>query len=138
MGFNGAFCVGDLLQYELSFSPPTENPKRWIRTSFLPSIRDAAKANDVDLDESDIMVGVLGHLFIVQCSDYSVLEPPPLAKRGRLRAYAIGMGGPWAMGALYALRSSDLTQQQIATEALEASARYCSGVRAPFRFVEVG
>lgn len=136
---NGSFLIGStgslrilqLLCY--SFTPPrrpfAKDLERYMATDFLDALRrcfrDAGFARKVSDEESyygRILVGYGGRLFHIGPA-YGLHE-------SQCPYDAVGSGGEFAKGALYATRS--LPPRERVTLALEAAALHAEGVRPPF------
>ncbi len=133
MGFTDSFRMGNILRY--SFTPPVqgaENDVTFMNTKFVDAVRAcltkggyAAKKDEVE-SGGTFLVGYRGNLYCIE-SDYQVgisLE----------EFEAIGCGEEFALGCLHATGERDPHER--VKLALEAAARFSTGVRGPFNFVE--
>lgn len=105
--------------------------ERYLVTLFVDALRTtlkdagaAKKENEQERASGYFLIGYECRLFQVGC-DYSVME---LANDFD----AIGSGSEVALGALHATRHLSLQPQMRLTVALEAAAKFCSGVGGPF------
>jgi len=102
----------------------------WMVTTFLPWVRATVPAED--LEQSEILVGFQGNLYHIYGDRQVAKEIAPYD--------ACGSGAQIARGALYAIQTSELnynTPQRKVRIALEAAARYNSGVHPPFTILEI-
>lgn len=134
-GFTTSFRMGQLLQYSFEPPAPTDDLDKFMRTTFVDAIRDclktggyASKNNEAE-SGGEFLVGVSGRLFSVS-SDYQVGE-------ASIGFDAVGIGESPALGALFALRQSEMSPKQRVRVALEAAERFNAGVRAPFRLKQI-
>lgn len=130
LGFTSSFRMGQLLRFRLK---PPERPVEqdafeFMATSFVDAARECLKAGGYARKENEVesggrfLVGYAGRLFLID-SDYQVGE--------MLDGYtAVGCGAELALGALYA--TQDLPADERVLKALQAAARYSTGVRPPF------
>lgn len=113
---------------------PGDEPERWVARELWPAVLNAhVAAGFVDEDarelESEFLVGLDGHLFIV-AGDGAVLEP-------RTAFAALGSGGDVAVGALAGSVARRKGYERRVAEALEASALANAYVNDPFRVLRV-
>jgi ATP-dependent protease HslVU (ClpYQ) peptidase subunit len=127
IGMAGACAPFDVARFSFTAPDPTPRLGRLVRTEFVPELRKAMKAADLTMEDSWMLAGVQGHLFIIM-PDYGVDEI-----QGH---YAIGCGASPAIGALDAMRGSDLKPATMLRRALVTSERRNWSVRRPFRFLE--
>ena len=109
---------------------PGLNRDEWMVTTFLPWVRATVPAED--LEASEILVGFQGNLYHIYGDRQVAKEIAPYD--------ACGSGAQIARGALYAIQTSELnynTPQRKVRIALEAAARYNSGVHPPFTILEI-
>lgn len=132
MGCAGSVRVHNLLQYR--FQPPAleTNIKNYLVGPFTDTLRALLKDNGVarksDEQEwawTELLIAYQGTLYVMQ-SDYQIGQVGDF--------YAIGSGGPIAMGALYATRGQRPMKRL--TLALEAAQEYCNSVRGPFTWLK--
>lgn len=140
IGFAESFRMGQLLRFRLPLTHLSEQSYavvdgdddgalRFMTTTFVDAVRDTlreggmAKKQDGVESGGPVLVGWRGWIFEV---DYQVGVPlNPFA--------AIGCGAPYALGALYALKTvSGQEPRQLVRIALEAAAEHSAGVRPPF------
>jgi len=133
MGFTDSFRMGQILRY--SFVPPArgaEDDLTFMNTKFIDAVRQCLKSGGYARKSDEVesggtfLVGYKGKLYCVE-SDYQVgisLE----------EFEAIGCGEEFALGCLHATPGQDPRAR--AQMALEAAARFSTGVRGPFNFVE--
>lgn len=137
-GCTTSFRMIQLLQYKLV--PPKRHPDvdvmSYMVTTFIDAVRDCFKAggfagknNDVEA-AGTFLVGYCGRLFRIE-SDYQVGECADGFD-------ACGCGEAYAMGALYATKSTKLAATARISNALECAAHLSAGVRAPFVVLEGG
>lgn len=140
LGVAGSPRVADVLRYqkelaESMFSGHIGNPHRTLVLDFIPWLRSLAddfgltmqeNGETVLVGQSNVMVALAGKLFVIGAG-FSV--------NSFLEGYtAIGVGAPYALGALYTDPSNDM---RVAIQrALEAAEKFCTGVAAPFTILE--
>lgn len=135
MGFTTSFRMGQLLHY--AFKPP-DHPARmsaakFMCTRFVDAARECfkeggfARKKDEKETGGTFLVGYQGHLFQVE-SDYQV----GIARDG---FDAVGCGGEVALGSLFA--TTGMEPHARIRLALQAAARFCNGVRGPFRIMRL-
>lgn len=143
LGFTSSYRMGQLIRYHLSLPPITKKDHEdlfgYMVTKFIPELRDILRQGGVleskDGAEScgEFIVALMGKIFSID-SDFQVASyDDPF--------YAVGSGGPFALGAMKALEKfrasgkiDPLTQVE---EALAASECFSAGVRRPFTVVTV-
>lgn len=126
-GFAGPAQLGDLVRYRITIAdpPPRGSDVRWWLTEIAIDIcQIAVDAKPAILDEDGwvsgaAVVGFRGDLWML--AQQSVMHV-------RDGFYAIGSGGDVALGVLAALDGSDMSDEQIVTEAVEIAARFCDTV----------
>jgi ATP-dependent protease HslVU (ClpYQ) peptidase subunit len=134
MGFTTSFRMGQLLRYDLE---PPEHPTKmssmqYMVTRFIPTVRELFKGGGFQKLESGVesggtfLVGYRNQLYNVQ-SDYQIAVP-------RCGMDAVGCGFELALGAMAAL-TGQKPQQRI-RRALEITAEFNIGVRAPFKVLK--
>lgn len=135
IGFTSSFRMGQILQHE--FAPPKPPAKqadlmRHMVVDFVGAVRGCLKSGGFATKEKEaesggtFIVGVRGRLFEI-ASDYQVGEPvDPYA--------SVGCGFAYALGAMAASSGDPVARVR---KALTIAARFSTGVRGPFRIVEV-
>lgn len=130
-GCAGAPRVQQLIQF--AFEPPSqrsdEDDRAFMVTRFMDALRAClreggavVKKDDLELNESEIIIGYRGRLYVVY-ADYQIGTPcDPF--------FAVGCGGQVALGSLW--ESVKLQPRRRVLSALEAAERFSSGVRGPF------
>lgn len=134
-GYCGSFRFGQLLEFKFVVPPLGEDddPYEWAVCELVPSIQRLCEdgglkpSKDNNIFEVNILVGVGGRLFSVE-SDLQVGEWED-------SFYAIGMGEDYARGSMFSTESSDLSVEDRLTMAVEAAARFCTGVCLPVSIV---
>ena len=124
LGITGDSRPGDILSY--NWTPPNykgQNPVQWMGKKVMPSIITAFKENGYDPYEAvkekdagfDYLVAFAGNLFHIAC-DLSFIQ----SKDG---IYALGSGGPFALGYLSGLATAalHLKPERHAEKAVEIS-----------------
>ncbi|MEU1355333.1 hypothetical protein ABZ410_15740 [Streptomyces cinnamoneus] len=116
MGFCGSFRMGQLLHHAFKAPKPKGELDRFMTTKFVNKLRACLKEAGWARKESEqeqggtFLVGIYGRLFIVY-GDYQVAEPAD--------GYAaVGCGNEFALGALHATATTDLTPRERLTVAL--------------------
>lgn len=142
-GFTSSFRMGQLLRYKLTLAlerheVPADDPAaeiKFMSTAFVDGVRAVLKeggfATVVNGAEhgGTFLVGWRGKLYQVE-SDFQV-------GRATQGFDAVGSGGAWATGALYALREGKGTPESKLLAALEAAENLTPYVRGPFKVVSV-
>lgn len=133
-GFTSSFRMGQLLGY--SFSPPEHKRdvsiEKFMCTVFIDEVRSTLKDGGFSRQISGedhggtFVVGYRGRLFVIY-DDYQVAEVKD-------DYVAVGCGEDLAKGAMYA--NKKLLPLKRIRNALEASAHFSAGVRAPFRIIK--
>lgn len=130
MGFTTSFRMGQLLEHNLSVpkrSPQMDAFSYMVRV-FVPAVRDCltsggwATTKDGAERGGSFLVGYQGRLFGIE-DDFQVMDPLD-------QFFAVGCGSDIALGSLYS--TSQLKPKKRVLLALQASAEYSAGVRAPF------
>ena len=134
IGICGSFRMRDLLRYSLNAPEPPESmpDDEYIRTGFINAVRDCLKQggyahveNNVE-EGGNFLVGYRGRLYEVE-DDFQVGESLD-------GIAAIGCGWSYAKGALHA--TPKLPPRKRLTVALQASERFCAGVRGPYHYAK--
>lgn len=134
IGASGSLRVMQTIRYSFEPPPPpARNVDRYMSTEFVAALRDALRAagtlkikNGVEESpESDLLVGLRGRIYLVQ-EDFQ-------ATRCQGDYLAIGSGDLVALGALEVTKDWEARDRVHA--ALKASAKHCTGVSGPFRYV---
>jgi|LakMenEpi03Aug12_release.lakeMendotaPanAssembly.Ray.scaffolds.fasta_scaffold224096_3 ATP-dependent protease HslVU (ClpYQ) peptidase subunit len=95
IGYADSPGTGQLLHWMTLPTPPKKNVEKFMRTTFISSIRKQLTESGVDLKESahaSFLVGVSDQLFFIDTQDWQVTE---------CEYMAIGSGSSIAMGSLY-------------------------------------
>lgn len=148
MGFTTSFRMGQLLQY--SFAAPGhvvtpgaasyKDDMAYMVTDFADAVRKlfadkgfSTKGSDKDADESDsggtFLVGYRRKLYTVE-SDFQIA-------RIQDGFHAIGCGGRYALGSLFATQQAEDNPIGRCNAALTAAEHFSAGVRAPFKIVQL-
>jgi ATP-dependent protease HslVU (ClpYQ) peptidase subunit len=138
VGFAGSFRIGQLLRYALII--PEHSSKKsdmeYLVTDFIDSVRalqkdkgSMIKTDELEENNADLIVGYHGKIYVIE-SDFQVGCPIEDFS-------AIGCGAQAALGAMYATQNSRMKPEDRIKLALEASAEYSSGVRAPFTLLKL-
>ncbi|MEU1311029.1 hypothetical protein ABZ419_19365 [Streptomyces cinnamoneus] len=132
MGFCGSFRMGQLLHHAFKAPKPKGDLDRFMTTKFVNKLRACLKEAGWARKESEqeqggtFLVGIYGRLFIVY-GDYQVAEPAD--------GYAaVGCGNEFALGALHATATTDLTPRERLTAALAAASHHSTDVCEPFTY----
>lgn len=138
-GCAGSFRLMQIVQH--CFEPPEpdwDRLEKFMARDFSSALRECLKEQGwlEQLDERDsatggeLLVSVGGRLFL-STSDFGMLEPEN-------EYCAIGCGGPYAIGALYATTDIDppIDARERVTLALQAAQEFNAGVREPFMIEE--
>ena len=127
--FGGAGNTDDLqtLQYKvdydmlnMSWKTKMCNSESWWVHNFIPILKE----NLDSLDGMECLVGVGNELFTIQ-DDYSIIQ---LANKYE----AIGRGGEYATGAMYAMEKSNMNIENKINKALTIAASCNCFIRGPF------
>ena len=131
-GFTSSFRMGQLLQY--SFTPPDHDPRvnvdKYIRTEWLNSVRKCFESGGYMRKNSEqeeggcFLVGYQGRLYFID-SDFQIAESLD-------DYYSVGCGAEFAMGAMHALKNTELAPEEKIKVALHCAAHHSAGVRPPF------
>lgn len=142
-GFTSSFRMGQLIRYHLTLPPITKADEDdlfgYMVTKFIPIIRQLLSEGGVATSENGVetcgsfIFGLMGKIFHID-TDFQVgsaSEP----------FFAVGSGGPFALGALKVLNrfreAGQLDPRTQVLEALTASECFSAGVRHPFTIVEI-
>jgi len=136
MGFSGSYRVGQLLRYSMKIpDPPPGDRMHYMVNAFIDTFRHMVKSKGVltsntgtDQQDAEVIVGLDGLLYVID-SDFQVNRP-------KLGYFAIGIGGPIAMGAMYATKKSRMKPEKRITLALKAAAEHNASVRPPFHILK--
>jgi ATP-dependent protease HslVU (ClpYQ) peptidase subunit len=139
-GISGSPRMGQILRYVLAVpsQPDDKSDAAWMATDFANAVRSAfSSAGWMRVKEGAeeggfFLAGYRGKLYLVE-DDFVALE----LRRGY---EAIGTGGPYALGALHAMRGlpgAMCVDVQIA-RALDAAESLNAGVRGPFTILRGG
>lgn len=130
LGFTTSFRMGQLLRHALTIPdrPASMDLDKYMVTVFVDAVREclkskgwAEKTNEQEKG-GEFLVGYESRLFAVH-ADYQIAAPVS-------QCYAIGSGGPFAMGALVA--TPHLKGRKRIEGALKAAEQCSAGVRGPF------
>lgn len=133
IGYTTSFRMGQILEHNLIIPEITKDyPMEYMVESLIPEIRKTLKElgfskveNNVETG-GDFLVGFGGNLFAVY-SDYQVLMS--------LTGYeSVGIGAPFAMGALSAFLHDNLIQdpKALIVNSIVISSKLCNGVCGPY------
>lgn len=132
IGCSGSVRMMQILQYELDPIPP--HPA-YIRVEgyfihmFVAWVKNVFKEYSFKMDDGDVfLAGYQGQLFRVH-QDLSVHQREE-------KWDAIGAGADIALGSLFSTTLRDSPDARV-TEALEAAATFCCGVKEPFDLLSV-
>lgn len=95
IGYADSPGTGQLLHWLTLPTPPRRNVEKFMRTTWVSSVRKALVDSGVDLKEgahASFLIGVSGQLFFVDTQDWQVTE---------CEYMSIGSGSSIAMGSLY-------------------------------------
>ncbi len=131
IGVAGALRLSNLLQHEIEFpTPPTKNIERFMATVFSHDlayqIKELRKMGSVTYDllrESTALIGVRGHLFVVE-EGYQVMEL-------RYKYAAIGTGEQAANSSMFTSEKLNWTPEQRVKTAVTAACEFAEGCRGP-------
>jgi hypothetical protein len=134
VGYTTSFRFGQLLQYQLVVRERhvNETDMQYLVTGFVDDVRKLMKDNgyaEVENNQEsggEALIGYRGKLYKLQ-NDYSLI-------RSTHPFYAVGIGYPFALGALAVLPETLLPTERV-TRALEAAASFANHVRAPFHIL---
>jgi ATP-dependent protease HslVU (ClpYQ) peptidase subunit len=132
IGYAGEFRWGQLFRYVKLPKCRTTDIEQFMAINFANTLRGAARELGCLQEDhgqeigGTCLVGLRGRLFMVQ-ETFEAIE----AVDGML---SIGVGSSYALGAL---KASDKPAQERVEQALEVSAHFCGGVRAPFHVVRL-
>lgn len=139
-GFTTSFRMGQLIHYDLCLPKIEEDDRldlhRFMVKKFIPALKDCLSAGgwQAKKDEREqggqFIVGILGELFSIE-DDYQVGKPAR-------QYHAVGSGASVALGALYASKRSKQNAKRRILIALEAAEAFNTGVRGPFKILEIG
>lgn len=132
-GYAGSFRLGQVVEH--AFVPPAraenESLMYYMTIKFINELREVLAEHGClvtsgegieGLDESLIMVGYEGHVFVID-DDLQVNE----CNDGYV---AIGCGGDYALGSLYSTKGKHPHKRVL--KALKAAAHFTKGVRPPY------
>lgn len=135
-GFTSSFRMGQLLHYNLSLPPVTQDTNdlhKFMVTKFVPALQGCLSSggyqeNDKGkLSGGTFIVGVRSELFIIE-GDYQVALPEnPYA--------AVGSGAQAALGSLFTTQQQKHKPKQRILLALSAAEHCNAGVHAPFSVI---
>lgn len=136
IGYTSSFRMGQLLQYHLEVRQQQdgETDERYMVVAFAESARLLFKEKGYSKVDSNVesggtfLIGYRGTLYEMDYDFQINSRVPQIA--------AVGCGGEFAMGALYAL--SGLSAVERITQSLEISAKLSSAVIAPFIIEQMG
>ena len=95
IGYADSPGTGQLLHWITLPTPPRRNVEKFMRTTFITSVRKQLVDSGVDLKDgghASFLIGVSGQLFFMDTTDWQVTE---------CEYMAIGSGSSIAMGSLY-------------------------------------
>ena len=133
IGFSGSFRVGQLMRYAIDL--PEQSQKKddmaYMVTDFVDAIRFAQhnrgslkKESELEELPAALLVGYKSKLYVIE-NDFQVGLP--------IENYAaVGCGAQIALGAMYALKNSNISPTNKLEIALMAASEYSVGVRPPF------
>jgi hypothetical protein len=134
-GYTYSYRYGQIITHHLDLPPVETDPFAWAVQKFVPATRTALREHGWLKKENDreeagqLILAVRNRVFVIH-SDHSVQESTE-------RYTAVGSGDEVALGAIEALlhARAGLTDEDIARAALQAAAKLCTGVRAPWHFL---
>jgi ATP-dependent protease HslVU (ClpYQ) peptidase subunit len=133
IGFAGDFRWGQLFRYAKFPKCRTEDVEQYLTLHFANTLRGAAREmgclqerHGQEVGTGICLVGYRGRLFLIQ-ETFEAIE----VVDGMV---SIGLGSSYVLGAL---KASSLTGEDRVRQALEVSAYYCGGVRAPFHLIRL-
>ena len=138
IGYTSSFRMGQLLMYaknlfdELSISKD-EIDHEYMVTKFVPKLQELLSNGGYEKTDSgrkssgEFLLGYKDKLYNIQ-TDYSVLESLD-------KIDACGSGEEFALGALHAVKDSDLSPEEKLHTALRAASKFSVGVAPPFYIV---
>ncbi len=137
IGYTSSFRMGQLLQYNLEL--PLErcsDSMMFMVKDMVPAIREClkrggfAKVENNEESGGEFLIGYDGKLFQIQ-SDFQVSQ-------FRDGLSVVGVGAPYALGALRAFITRDLRDPATAIyESLKVAEYFCMGVSRPFYVLEL-
>lgn len=141
IGYCHSFRLGQILEFH--FDPPPMKKKmtedeivKYMITEFIPQMRVDLSINDYPTHDDEkenwgVMVGIRGHLFIIESDFHLSYDEQHYA--------AMGAGIEYALGAMHGMDTMGGHQNKnlFLESALLAAERYCPYVVKPFDFIEV-
>ena len=136
-------CCSSLRTLQLmryAFVQPDKGERKddvsFLATDFMDAVRNMQREKgimkreaDVEVQDAHFLIGYNGRLYVVE-DDHQVY-------RTRDGFAAIGCGSDLALGAMYALRSSTRSPEEIIEIALEAAETFSAGVKRPFHIMKL-
>lgn len=126
IGYSASRGTGQLAHFVNYPKPDFNNVERWVRMDMCKALQEASEAYKVDISAegiaADFLVGVGGKLFEVTTTDWSVTE---------YEAIATGSGYSYALGALHATSSYDISPRDRVKIALDAAIKYSPSCQSP-------
>lgn len=109
--------------------------KDWIKNNFLEILQKEmikskaieSKNDSIQMPDTTFLIGVQGEILILQ-DDFSFY-------RSARKFAAIGLGAPYALGALNALESFNISPEEKIKLALKTSSEFSYYVREPFHII---
>ena len=136
IGYCHSFRLGQIVEH--FFEPPPiedgldeDGVVKYMITEFIPELRGSLEFNDYPTHDDEkeswsLMVGIRGSIFVIE-SDFHL-------GYDEMSYNAIGAGTEYALGAMFASNESG---RKLAQRGMEAAAKFCPYVIAPFNYVEV-
>lgn len=131
-GVAGSVRINQLLRHKLSVPTISSDVERYMVVDFIDAfkalLKEDGRKDDELMDDSLLLVGVRGHLFVVDTT-FQISEMA-------CGYESIGSGAQIARGSLHATASLGLTPEERLHMALESAQQHSAFVRPPFTFVQ--
>lgn len=133
IGYAGNTGIGQAVIHNFPFPPlgKTTNIEKHMLTVFIPALRTFVKESDIKMPENDddnagFIVGLKGHIYEIDISDFQCVEYEQLA---------IGSGSGYAYGSLHTSSDIDNNKTRIHI-ALNAAITYSPTCQGPIDYIE--
>ena len=134
IGYAGNTGIGQAVIFNFDFPPlpKTNKIETHMMRVFIPALRSFIKDNDIKLPENEddnasFIVGVKGHVFEIDMTDFQCVQYEELA---------IGSGSGYAYGSLHTTEGYDLTPIDRIHLALDAAITYSPTCQGPIDYLE--
>src|SRR6185312_208445 len=140
VGDRGSFRCAPLMRYGLKLPKLKTNQKaiEWLAIDFADALREIFKKkgfteikdnSEIMPEDSAFLIGLRGHIYCME-PNFQILDI-------KVNEYAIGSGGPFALGSLHTSKNLGWTPQKRIESGLQAAADINPYVAPPFDIMNI-